>query len=208
MKKIQTLALLVLFLISGCSKDTYIESEQDLNINKTNMISTFDEKSGASNKGFGSYISFQFSSTNDGLFGANCLPNGRKILKSGYFEGNIQGYGTIKPNLSTYSFSDYCVEIEIDTTMPNYGESWKYALKIIGGMVATSSKDSFLIDIEGDLYPWYDNNLNMDTGTFIGTATTYSGKGKFKGFNKTFEVGKYGPDGLDLGTGVIHFWVH
>ena len=205
MKKIQFLALMAFLMNFGCSKDTLIETEQDSVLSEQNLSI---EKNTVSKKGFGSYISFEFISIANNEFEANCLPIGRKILKSGFFEGNIQGYGVIKPSLSYYNFSNYCVEVEIDNTMPNFGEKWKYELKILGGVVATSNKDSFLIDIEGDLYPWYDNNLNIDTGTFIGTATTYSGKGKFRDFNRTFDVGKYGPDGLDLGTGVLHFWVH
>jgi len=205
MKKIQFLALMTLLITFGCSKDTLIDTEQGFIISEQNA---FLEKNVISNKGFGSAISFEFISIANNEFEANCLPIGRKMLKSGFFEGNIQGYGVIKPSLSNYNFSNYCVEVKIDSTMPNFGENWKYALKIIGGKVATSTKDSFLIDIEGDLYPWYDNNLNLDTGTFIGNATTYSGKGKFKDFNRTFVVGKYGADGIDLGTGEIHFWVH
>lgn len=205
MKNIQFLAVMALIMTFGCSKDTLIETEQDSVLSEQNTIL---EKNVVSNKGFGSYISFEFISIANNEFEANCLPIGRKILKSGFFEGNIQGYGVIKPSLSYYNFSNYCVEIEIDNTMPNFGEKWKYELKIIGGVVATSNKDSFLIDIEGDLYPWYDNNLNIDTGTFVGIAKTYSGKGKFRNFNRTFDVGKYGPDGLDLGTGELHFWVH
>jgi hypothetical protein len=205
MKRIQFLAVMALIMTFGCSKDTLIETEQDSVLSEQNTIL---EKNVVSNKGFGSYISFEFISIANNEFEANCLPIGRKILESGFFEENIQGYGVIKPSLSYYNFSNYCVEVEIDSTMPNFGEKWKYELKIIGGVVATSNKDCFLIDIEGDLYPWYDNNLNIDTGTFVGIAKAYSGKGKFRNFNRRFDVGKYGPDGLDLGTGELHFWVH
>lgn len=207
MKKLQILVIMALVMTFGCSNEDLINTEQDSIISDSDLIYTKNDKNDVS-KGFGNDISFQFSSIINDEFEANCLPIGRRILKSGFFEGNIQGYGVIKPSLSYYNFSNYCLEVEVDSTMPNYGEQWKYELKIIGGVVATSNKDSFLVDIEGDLYPWYDNNLNIDTGTFIGIAKTYSGKGKFKNFIRTFNVGKYGPDGLDLGTGELHFWVH
>ncbi|HCE56063.1 MAG: hypothetical protein ACYCZ2_16240 [Lutibacter sp.] len=208
MKKFRFLAVMALLMMFGCSKDEVITDEQELFSVEKNSQPVIGEKNGLDNPGWKD-ISFQLTSINNSIYEGNCMPNNRKILKSGYFEGNIQGFGVIKSNLSKYEFSEYCVEDEIGSNSPTYGEQWRYELKIIGGKVAISTKDYFYLDITGYLYPWFNLGTGIDDGTFIGTATTRDGSGKFKDFNdRTFVVGKYGFEGINLETGMIHWWMH
>lgn len=208
MKKYSFLALVALLMMFGCSKEEMTTNEQELFSAEKNNQTSIGKKNGLDNAGW-KEISFQLTSINDGNYAVNCMPTNRKILKSGYFEGNIQGFGVIKSNLSKYEFSEYCVEVEIDSNSPTWGEQWKYELKIFGGKVAISSKDYFFVDITGYLYPWFNYGTQTDVASFIATATTYGGQGKFRDFNnQNFMVGNYGSEGTNLETGVIHWWIH
>ena len=72
---------------------------------------------------------------------------------------------------------------------------------IAEGTISLGTRDNCSIRITGNVYPWYYTDIQFDGGLFIGTATTSSGTGKLKNFNKTFEI--YSNGRINLTTGEI-----
>ncbi|HCE55223.1 MAG: hypothetical protein APF83_13130 [Lutibacter sp. BRH_c52] len=195
----------------GCSKDEAITNEQEpFSIEENNQPIVNGNKPGLVNAKFGT-ISFFSTSIKNGDFikewtqeAVNPYPNiklDRKLLRNGTFKGNLSGFGKINSTLnSTYTFIS-CEPALIDCP-PNCGEPMMYKL-IADGTIYISTRDYCSITITGNLYPWYYTDIQFDGGLFIGTATTHSGYGKLKNFNKTFWIWRKGMDrrGINLTTG-------
>ncbi len=205
MKNYRFLAVMALLMMFGCSKDEVTNTDQELfSVEKNNQPVVNGARPGSATMSV-SGISFFGTSTKSDLaegFVNGCLPSPRKLLKYGTFSGKLAGYGTINSSLSTYSFTS-CEEADIDSP-PNYGEPLMYKL-IAEGILSLGTRDHCSITITGNLYPWYNTAIQFDGGTFIGKATTHSGVGKLKNFNKTFEVYRSGMNnyGINLKTGEI-----
>lgn len=206
MKKLRILAVLTLLMMSGCSKEEVTTSEQEpFSVEKNNQPVINGARPGSATMSV-SGISFFSSSIKDGEFLTGCIPNNRitnaerKLLRNGTFSGKIVGIGTINSSLSKYTFSS-CAEADIDSP-PNAGEPKMYNL-IADGKIYLSTRDYCSITITGNVYPWYYTDIQFDGGLFIGKATTHSGVGKLKNFNKTFEVYSFGMSspGINLTTG-------
>lgn len=207
MKRIPMLAVLALLMMTGCSKDTLIEAEQDymqLEVSsKTDLTGKGKTFSGA---GF-DFIEFISNSISNQEFVEEGLSLDPQIymLKLGNFNGSITGYGKIKPTMSPYTFTSFTVT-DADTP-PECGYTVMYVVTA-EGTLALGTRDYCSITITGKIYPWYYSEFGFYGGLFSGTATTHSGAGKLKALdNKDFEVynlgnGKTGP-AVNLETGVI-----
>lgn len=199
MKKIGfQIVVLALLLIMACSKDDLITTEQDLfSVEKNNQAIVNGNRAGSVNTSV-SGISFFSNSIKNDKFINDCLPSTRKLLEQGTFSGKMAGIGAINSSLSYYSFTS-CKEAPTDSP-PNYGEPLMYKL-IANGKIYISTRDYCSITITGNVYPWYYTDIQFDGGLFTGKATTYSGIGKLKNLNKTFEV--YSNGRINLETGEI-----
>lgn len=207
MKRIPMLAVLALLMMTGCSKDTLIEAEQDSALNESGAITL---KGQQGNKPGNGVIQISFTSNSAGTsdFVPGCLPEGRNLLRLGNFNGKLNGFGKINTSLSTYAFNS-CQKALIDP--PNVGEPYMYAV-VAEGTLALGPNDYCSITISGNIYPGYFPEYGVDGGNFIGNATTHSGVGKLKGLdNKSFEVYnalvRYGP-AINLETGTIALWIY
>lgn len=197
-KTVFQIVVLALFLIMGCSKDDLINTEQEpISAEENNHSVVNGNRTGSVNTSL-SGISFFSSSIKNDKFINDCLPSTRKLLEQGTFSGKIAGIGSINSSLSYYSFTS-CKEAPIDSP-PNYGEPLMYKL-VANGKIYISTRDYCSITITGNAYPWYYTDIQFDGGLFIGKATTYSGIGKLKNLNKTFEV--YSNGRINLETGEI-----
>ncbi len=212
MKNLGFIAVLALLMMFGCSKDEVITTEQEpFSVEKNNQPVINGARPGSATMSV-SGISFFSSSIKNDLFIKQWtqedkvlypyLTLNRNILSQGNFSGKLSGYGTINSSLSRYTFSS-CIEAPIDSP-PNYGEPLMYKL-IADGIIYIGTRDYCSITITGNLYPWFNAESNFDGGLFIGKATTHSGFGKLKNFNKTFEVYRSGVNiyNINLKTGEI-----
>lgn len=207
MKNIGILAVMALLMVFGCSKDELVTTEQEQYPVERNNEPVINGKRPVSGNSMGSRINFFSISIKNEDFLTGCIPNNsitnteRKLLKTGTFSGNLKDYGKINSSLSWYTFS-LCKEADINP--PNMGEPKMYKL-IAEGKIYLSSRDYCSITITGNLYPWYYSEIQFDGGVFIGSATTSSGVGKLKNFNKTFEVYRSGVSyyNINLKTGEI-----
>ena len=205
MKNIGFIAVTALLMMFGCSKDELIITEQEPFSVENNNQTVVNGKRPVSVNSMGSRISFLSTSIKNGELLIGCIPNNsitnteRKILKTGTFKGTLKDYGKINSSLSWYTFSS-CIEADINP--PNKGEPKMYKL-IAEGKIYLNSRDYCSITIVGNLYPWYYTDIQFDGGVFIGSATTSSGVGKLKNFNKTFEVYSSGDFNINLKTGEI-----
>lgn len=206
MKKIPMLAAMVLMLMAGCSKDSLIDAGQDSATNESSLAAL---KGQQGNKPGSEVIQISFTSNSTGTsdFVSGCFPEGRNLLRLGNFSGKLSGYGKINTSLSTYAFVS-CEKLLIDP--PNVGEPYRYAV-VAEGTLAVGPNDYCSITIRGSIYPWYNAENGVDSGNFIGGATTHSGVGKLKGLdNKSFEVYnalvRNGP-AINLETGTISLWI-
>ncbi|MHB1108123.1 MAG: hypothetical protein ACYCZ2_17345 [Lutibacter sp.] len=204
MKKFKFLAVMALLMIFGCSKDEVITTEQDsFSVEKNGQPVINGARPGSTTSEI-SRINFYSTSIKNGEFLTGCIPNysitntERKLLKTGTFKGTLKDFGKINSSLSGYTFSS-CIEADIDSP-PNYGEPKMYQL-IAEGTISLGTRDNCSIRITGNVYPWYYTDIQFDGGLFIGTATTSSGTGKLKNFNKTFEI--YSNGRINLTTGEI-----
>jgi len=89
-KTVFQIAIAVMLLMMGCSKDELIKNTGENNqLKKGRVVSS----------------TIEFYSASTGTTPLPLAEVGGQILKSGEFSGNINGYGEINSNLSTYEFT-------------------------------------------------------------------------------------------------------